>query len=696
MRDVFPPPPERAEADGALRDAAAEFAVAAGAEDVVAALDRAVSRLTPPGSSHELRIRLLEDSALAACRRPDSGEPGALLPIEVDIPGAGPVGILLVDPVTAATPHLRPLLEALSAQAALAMERIRLAAEVGRYRSFREIEALMEQTHDVVLIVDGDDCIRYASPSARNVFGTSALRHVKLVDFIDAAQRPAADFLLRHVRSGVAGAGESRADWTIRALDGRAPVVEVTCRELHPGDAARDVALTLHDVTAQRRLEHDLTERMFHDSLTGLPNRVLFAERTEHAVAADDGLLAVLLVDLDDFGSVNDSFGHAVGDEVLHQVSRRLRDVIGGHGVAARFGGDEFAALVQGAGTAAEVEDTARHLCHSLGAPIRTSGGTVVVCGASIGVATTAHARNVHELLRNANLALRAAKSAGAGHWRGYEPSMTDRARQSELRADLGRAVGDGALFLEYQPIVALGTGRTVGFEALLRWQHPTHGRLPPGEFIEIAEESGLIVPIGEWVLATAMRAACRWHTAGQVRAPYLSVNVSAQQFRSDGFVDTVAHLLTQTGLPAHRIVLEITESLLLRDDDKVWHALELLRARGARVAIDDFGTGYSALGYLRQVPLDIVKLDRLFVRGLTTSRRQRDLVEGIVTLTRALNLDIVAEGIETEHQRQASVATGCAYGQGYLFATPMPEAETLAWLAEEQAAFAKSSFGPS
>ncbi|WP_155368227.1 putative bifunctional diguanylate cyclase/phosphodiesterase [Catellatospora vulcania] len=679
---MFPQPPE---VDRVLRDAAAELAVAAGAEEVVAALDRAVTRLTPVGASHELRIRLPEDSAGSGDHRPGEGEPVALLPIEASTPAAGPVGILLVDRDTAARTALRPALEAMSAQAALAMERIRLTAEVSRYRSFREVEALMEQTHDVVLIIDGDGRIRYASPSAGNVFGTSALRHARLLDFLDSVQRPAAEFLLRHVRAGGADRGEGRADWTIQALDGRTPVVEVTCRELRPGDASRDVALTLHDVTAQRRLEHDLTARMFHDSLTGLPNRVLFAERTEHAVAADIGPTAVLLVDLDDFGSVNDGFGHVVGDEVLRQVSRRLSDLIGERGVVARFGGDEFAALVQDADTVADVEHTAVRLCRSLSLPIRTSGGTVVACRASVGVATTLHAGSAHELLRNANQALRAAKSDGGGKWHRYEPSTTDQMRHAQLRADLGRAVGEGALFLEYQPIVALGTGRTVGFEALLRWQHPTYGRLPPGEFIEIAEDTGLIVPIGEWVLATAMRAADRWHAGAQVRAPYVSVNVSAHQFRSDDFVDSFARLLTATGLPAHRVVLEITESLLLRDDDKVWHALELLRAKGARVAIDDFGTGYSALGYLRQIPLDIVKLDRLFVRGLATSRRQRDLVEGIVTLTRALNLDVVAEGIETERERQASAATGCTYGQGYLFARPMSETDTLTWLAAEQ-----------
>ncbi|BCJ73756.1 two-component system response regulator [Catellatospora sp. IY07-71] len=663
----------------ALRDAAAELAVAAGPEDVVAALDRAVARLTG-GSAHEVRIRLPEDDTLPAARRAGHDDT-ALVPIETHTAGTGPVGILLVDPATAAPAHRRPALEALSAQAAAAVDRIRLAAEISRIRSSREVEALLEQTCDVVLIVGEDDRVRYASPQARNVFGTSALREVSLLDFVDARQRAAAEFLLRHVRSGAVGAGDSRADWTIRSLDGRAPVVEVSCRELHPGDPARDVALTLHDVTAQRRLEHELTERMFHDTLTGLPNRAVFAERTEHAVAAGDGLAAVLLIDLNDFGSVNDGYGHAVGDEVLSAVGRRLRRAVGEHGFAARYGGDQFAALIRDAADAADVEHLAERICRVLAEPVRTSGGTVVVCSASVGVATTLRAADAQELLRNANVALRAAKSAGAGQWLRYEPSMSDQTRQAELRTALGRAIAEQALFLEYQPIVALGTGRTVGFEALLRWRHPGRGRLLPGEFIEIAEESRLILPIGEWVLEAAMRAAQRWRAAAQERAPYVSVNVSAHQFRSEGFADSVARLLALTGLPAHRLVLEITESSLLRDDDKVWHALERLRGGGVRIAIDDFGTGYSALGYLRQVPLDIVKLDRLFVRGLTTSRRQRDLVEGIVTLTRALSLDIVAEGIETEHQRRTADAAGCTYGQGYLFAAPLPEDQTLRWL---------------
>ncbi|GHJ48933.1 hypothetical protein Cs7R123_62750 [Catellatospora sp. TT07R-123] len=669
-----------------LRDAAAALAAATGTEAVLGAVDQALTRLTPPDHPHEVRIRMPEDPASPG-DRPGPDHSPDLVPIEVRTAAAGPLGVLLVDPDTAATPGLDLPLQILSAQAAQAVERISLADELRRYRSLHEVEALMERICDAVLIIDADHRIRYASPSARTVFGTSALPDRDLLAFVAADQRPAAEFLLRHVRTGSGGTEPGRADWTIEAADGSTPTVEVTCTMHQPQDPAAAVTLTLHDVTAQRRLEHELTERMFHDALTGLPNRVLFAERIEHAIATDRGLTAVILVDLDDFGSVNDTFGHAVGDEVLRTVSRRLTDVVGAGNVAARFGGDEFAVLIQNAASPADVAAVTTSLSRRLAEPIRTSGATVVGCGASIGAATTAHTGDAHGLLRNANLALRAARAAGAGQCRHFAPPMADRAGQPQLRSALAAAIDDGTLLLEYQPIVALGTGRTVGLEALLRWQHPDRGRMHPGEFIDLAEDCGLIVPIGEWVLATAMTAAELWHTTARGGAPYVSVNVSAQQFRTDGFPDTVTHLLAATGLPPHRLVLEITESQLLPDDDRVWEALALLRRGGVRIAIDDFGTGYSALGYLRQIPLDIVKLDRLFAKGLTTSRRQRDLMQGTVTLIRTLGLDVVAEGIETEHQHQLSASIGCIYGQGYLFSRPMPESQVPVWLGEPGAA---------
>ncbi|MDI1462891.1 EAL domain-containing protein [Catellatospora sp. KI3] len=660
-----------------LRDAAAALAGATGTEAVLEAADRALAALTLPDCRYKVRIRVAEDKA----------PPADLVPIDVPAPDAESVGVLLVDQDTAARSELSLPLQILSALAAQAVERICLADELQRYRSLHEMEALMERICDAVLIVDAGHRIRYASPSARTVFGTSALQDRDLLAFVPAEQRPAAGSLLRHVRSGAAGTEPGHADWTIEAADGRTPTVEVTCTTQQPADPTGTVTVTLHDVTAQRRLEHELTESMFHDTLTGLPNRALFAERTEHALATSSGLTAAIILDLDDFGSINDTFGHAVGDEVLRSAGRRVAEAIGPDNVAARSGGDEFAALIHDAGTPEDIAAIAEHLSRLLAEPVRTSGGTVVVSGASIGAATTADTGSAHELLRNANLALREAKSAGVRQCRHYEQSMADRIAQPQLHSALAAAVDDGSLLLEYQPIVALGTGRTVGFEALLRWQHPVRGRLYPGEFIALAEDCGLIVPIGEWVLATATAQAQRWPASVRGNAPYLSVNVSAHQFRSDGFLDTVGRLLAGTELPAHRLVLEITESQLLPDDDKVWGALAHLRGSGIRIAIDDFGTGYSALGYLRQIPLDIVKLDRSFARGLTTSRRQRDLMQGTVTLIRTLGLDVVAEGIETEHQRELSATVGCTYGQGYLFATPMPESGVADWLAQAGAA---------
>jgi len=250
-----------------------------------------------------------------------------------------------------------------------------------------------------------------------------------------------------------------------------------------------------------------------------------------------------------------------------------------------------------------------------------------------------------------------------------------------ELRDALQHAIKDDALFLEYQPIVKLATGEPVGLEALLRWQHPTRGRIGPDRFIDIAEESGLIVPIGEWVLLSAVAAVRRWSSAIP-SPPSVGVNVSASQFRRPGFTAMVEQVITQSGLAAQRLLLEITESLLLRDDDDVWRDLQRLRDIGVRIAIDDFGTGYSALSYLCQVPLDVVKLDRLFIQTATRSAPQQRLIDGIVGLADALGMQIIAEGIETERERALATRSGCAFGQGYLFSSPLPDDRVCDWLA--------------
>jgi EAL domain-containing protein (putative c-di-GMP-specific phosphodiesterase class I) len=315
--------------------------------------------------------------------------------------------------------------------------------------------------------------------------------------------------------------------------------------------------------------------------------------------------------------------------------------------------------------------------------PFVLSRGEVTV-GASIGVATTLDVADAQELLRQADLAVYVAKDAGKGRSLRYEASLhsavVDRLR---LRNDLEQAVADGAFVLDYQPIVALTTGHTAGFEALVRWQHPVRGLLSPVEFIELAEESGLIVPLGQWVLKHAVQAAARWHELRPDDAPHVSVNVSARQFRVPGFVELVRRELAESRLSPHSLTLEITESMLVKESG-VGEALNTLRADGVQVAIDDFGTGFSSLSYLRSLPVDVIKLDKSFVDTITASTEQHAIITAITQLAKVLGLEVVAEGIETLEELDVLVAVGCGFGQGYLLSRPMSYGDAVRWLRED------------
>lgn len=304
---------------------------------------------------------------------------------------------------------------------------------------------------------------------------------------------------------------------------------------------------------------------------------------------------------------------------------------------------------------------------------------------ASIGVATTVEAANPEDILREADLALYAAKEAGKGRWRRYVADLHAAiARRMELRRALDRAVRQREFAMVYQPIVRLSDGMPVGLEALVRWNDPALGPVPPSEFIEIAEAGGLIVAIGDWALERSLADAREWPPLGD-GSPYVSVNVSARQFRTPDFFDMLAKMLTRAGMPSRRVQLEITESLLLRDDERVWTDLGRLRDSGFRVAIDDFGTGYSSLSYLREAAVDVMKIDKSFIDDVTSSSQQRSLVETIIRLARTLGLRTVAEGIEQQNQRDLLLDLGCEFGQGYLFAQPMGQPDTIRWLAKFQ-----------
>ncbi|MBV9879282.1 MAG: EAL domain-containing protein, partial [Gemmatirosa sp.] len=456
------------------------------------------------------------------------------------------------------------------------------------------------------------------------------------------------------------------------------------------GDAATMVGL-MYDVTARKELETRLSHQAYHDPLTGLANRVRLRDRIDGAMAngrVPEGL-AVVYVDLDDFKKVNDSLGHAAGDALLRTVAERLLNATRGSDTVARLGGDEFAILLENVRTDEDVCTVAERVVRAMRAPITVEGKEVFI-GASVGMARggtgTDAPTSADALLRNADVAMYRAKGNGKGRHAMYEPGMREAALERlELEAGLRHAVERRELRLQFQPIVELDGEHVVGVEALVRWQHPTLGLLPPLRFIPIAEETGLIVPLGRWVLREACRHGAGWivrHAAGSTPLT-LTVNVSPRQLQDRSFVDDVEDVLTATRFPAERLLLELTESVFMQADDRTLATLHALKALGVRLAIDDFGTGYSSLAYLQQFPLDVLKIDRRFVDGMTRGGSEAALARTIIALGDSLSLRTVAEGVARPQQQEQLRALGCAYGQGFLFAHPL-DAPDITRLLEE------------
>jgi len=588
--------------------------------------------------------------------------------------------VLGADEATLST--MKAPLEVLTAQATLALERIALTDEVNRRKSEDYFRTLVQNTADVILIVEEHNVVRYASPSAASVFGDQTVVGMSLDTLLNIDDQDRGDGLiglLRRRALTAATADEASVERVVKRPDGQVVRVEASSRDLTDDATVQGVVVTLRDVTDRRRLERELTHHAFHDSLTGVGNRLLFQERVKVAVARSahrGGIVGVLFVDIDDFKIVNDTMGHHAGDQLLVAVAERLKSVLDLPDSTARLGGDEFAALVEDISDPEEVEAVAEQIIVALSEPFLV--GDVLVSGiSSIGLATTADAVDEQDLLRQADLALYAAKGSGKGQWRRYQSDLhTAILKRMQIRTELDQAIKENSFEVRYQPIVELATGRTVGFEALVRWVHPQSGLIQPADFIDIAEESGLIVPLGDWVMRTAIAAAAEWRDPER----HVSVNVSVRQFRTPGFVDKVRSHLADAGLPPSRLMVEITESLLLPDEEQVWGDLGALRALGAKIAIDDFGTGYSSLSYLRRVPVDVIKIDRSFVNSIGSSEQERDLVGGIVSLAATLNLDVIAEGIETNAERDLLVELGCPMGQGYLFSPPLTQKASVEW----------------
>jgi diguanylate cyclase (GGDEF)-like protein len=439
------------------------------------------------------------------------------------------------------------------------------------------------------------------------------------------------------------------------------------------------------DITERKRAEGRITHMAHHDSMTGLANRVLLRERLEQALGRmleQESKLAVLYVDLDCFKDVNDALGHPVGDALLRMAAERLRGCVRDGDTVARLGGDEFAVIQDSIRGDDQATDLAKRIAEVIGAPFQVEGHDVTV-SASIGIAMAPRdGDDPDTLLKFADMALYAAKTDGRRTYRFFEPEMNARlhARRA-LETDLRLAFARNEFELYYQPTIDVASGRIVGFEALLRWHHPERGMVAPSDFIPLAESIGLIVPLGEWVLRQACAEAARWPDEVTV-----AVNLSPLQFKNANLVQTVMGALAAAGLPPRRLELEITESVLLQENENNPATLHRLRDLGVRIALDDFGTGYSSLSYLRVFPFDRIKIDGSFVKELPHNVESVSIVRAMADLARGLRMATTAEGVETPEQLEVLRADGVTAAQGFLFSRPLPAGDLHALLAQRRA----------
>ena len=565
--------------------------------------------------------------------------------------------------------------ETLAAQVALALEGTALVADLHERRSSARFRSLVQNSSDIIAVLERDLTIRYHTPSVERVLGyrEDELVGVSLSGLLDTGEAERLSSFLEEVHS--APGVPMPFDLRLRRKNGSACQLETVFNDLLGDANIAGVVVTARDVTERRALEEQLAHQAFHDSLTGLANRLLFKDRVEHALELTrrrDRMVAVLFIDLDDFKTVNDSLGHAAGDDLLIAVARRLQACLRPEDTCARLGGDEFAVMVENIANSEAAVLVARRILDALSEPLQLFGSPVEV-RASVGVSVGATGLTTNEILRNADLAMYRAKSEGKSRFALFEPAMhTQVLDRIALKSELQRSVSAGDFELHYQPIVALQSGSIVGVEALVRWRHPQRGLVFPDEFISLAEDTGLILPLGRLVLGLACHQARRWQKLGY-RNLGVSVNLSAKQLASRHLASEVRVALQQARLHPSALTLEITESVLMLDSQGVIARLEELKSLGVKIAIDDFGTGYSSLNYLRQFPVDALKVAKPFIDGLGTSREQERLAAAILRIGATLRLDTVAEGIEEQSQCDVLRKLKCGYGQGYLFSRPVP-----------------------
>ncbi|HEX4186693.1 MAG TPA: EAL domain-containing protein [Solirubrobacteraceae bacterium] len=608
----------------------------------------------------------------------------------------GPPGVLLA--ISAALVVLALLLQLI-----VVYENHALTSDLERRVELRTAElrtteryyrALVQHSSDVIMVVDPDLTVRYVSDSMETIFGHEPAALVgRSLEAVTGGSSVLAEALDRTIDE----AGHvSRVEWELTDSSGRIRYAESAISNLIGDASVGALVVNTRDATDQVALERQLRHQAFHDPLTGLANRALLADRAEQALmrsARSGASVAVVLVDLDGFKFVNDSLGHQVGDVVLGEVARRLESLVRTEDTVARLGGDEFVILIDDVRGMEETQLLAERVREVLRPRFSLPGWDYAVT-ASVGVAVgSASEVDVHELLRDADTAMYVAKTSGKDSVRIFAPSMHERAHERfRLQVDMRGALERDELLLFYQPIYDMYDGRLKGFEALVRWSHMTRGLIAPERFIPLAEESGLIVPIGRWVLQQALRQIATWDRRhASARGVSISVNVSTVQLTAPSLVEDVRRELELSGIAPSRLVLEITEGSLAKDTERTIEVLAELRSLGLRIAIDDFGTGYASLSHLQRLPVDILKVDKSFVSALSDGGRSRELLQAILGVGQALSLAVVAEGIEAQSQMTMLREMGCEMAQGFLVGKPSPAEVAESLLGGERAAFGHS-----
>ena len=574
--------------------------------------------------------------------------------------------------------------------------RIELAEQSMHRRSEERLASLIKNSSDVVCILGADGRVRYMSDSVTDALelDAGALIDQELLSVVHPEDVPRLRALIAALASQPAGQpslvefrvqrpGDGPGSSTAGGQAGWRDVEAAACNLLSD-EAVEGIVLNIRDISERKAFQDELEHQAFHDTLSGLPNRALFRNRVEHALVGrrrDQRPVAVLFLDLDDFKYVNDSLGHAAGDEVLQEVARRLSDCMRPIDTAARLGGDEFAILLRDTDSELHSIEVASRVMAAVKAPIPLTGRDVTLA-VSVGIAFSdqhmVSSADADELLRNADAAMYMAKEHGKDNYQLFNPDIHARAMaRMELKAELQRAMDAGEFTLRYQPIMDLERDDMAGMEALARWEHPERGILAPTEFVPLLEETGLIVQVGRHILHEA----CTWAARMQKECPRepplsMAVNVSARQLQRPEFIHEVADALEATGIVPSSLTLELTESVMMQDMEVSLLRLEALRELGVKLAIDDFGTGYSSLNYVRELPVDILKIDRSFLAD--TNPQVEQMTASIVELARIFNLKAVAEGVENPEQLSRLQGMHCEFGQGFHFARPLSADEVL------------------